>query len=90
MLRFNKSPYQPDNALLQDANYYNPDTLCVLDTITIDSQYRFTITKKTRDFFPVQPGDIFALFEHTEANILVMKLQRKNVIARTWEVRVIQ
>ncbi|AFU59945.1 hypothetical protein Ngar_c30290 [Candidatus Nitrososphaera gargensis Ga9.2] len=70
-------------------NYYAHDVLYVLDTVTIDSQYRFTITKKIRNFFPVQPGDIFALFEHTKANTLIMKLQRENLIAGAWEIRVI-
>jgi hypothetical protein len=67
----------------------NNDPLCVIDTITIDSQCRFTLTKKFREMLSVRPipGDVMAIFQNPYTNSIVMKLQRNNQVLGVWEVR---
>ena len=69
----------------------NSDSLCVIDTITIDSQRRFTLTKKFREMLSISPdpGDVMVIFQNPYTNSIIMKLQRKNQVMGAWEIKAV-
>jgi bifunctional DNA-binding transcriptional regulator/antitoxin component of YhaV-PrlF toxin-antitoxin module len=87
-MRFNKSYEGLWNSIDKDHNTSKENgSLYVLDAVTVDSQCRFTVTKKIRNFLPVQPGDVVAVFRDSESDVLILKLQRTNSVIRTWEIK---
>ncbi len=87
-MRFNKSFEGLWNGIDKSQNASEETgSLYVLDAVTVDSQCRFTVTKKIRDFLPVQPGDVMAVFRDSESDVLILKLQRTNSVIRTWEIK---
>jgi bifunctional DNA-binding transcriptional regulator/antitoxin component of YhaV-PrlF toxin-antitoxin module len=87
-MRFNKSYEGLWNSIDKNQNASEETgSLYVLDTVTVDSQCRFTITKKIRDFLPVQPRDIMAVFRDSGSDVLVLKLQRAGSVIKTWEIK---
>ena len=92
-MRFNRSvdAIEEHNPAMYHMNtdYAFNDPWCVIDTVTIDSQRRFTITKKMREIFAMDPspGDVLAFFRNTRTNSVIIKLQRNNEVLGVWEVK---
>lgn len=97
-MRFNRAVDRLENSFAPRPNTNsnsnattNKDPLCVIDTITIDSQRRFTLTKKFREVLSIHPdpGDVMVIFQNPYTNSIIMKHQRKNQIMGEWEIKAI-
>jgi CheY-like chemotaxis protein len=67
---------------------FDIDRLIAIDTIRVDDHVRLTLTRKVRQVFPINAGDILVIFQDKyNSDELFFKIQRDRDIVYNWVVK---
>ena len=66
---------------------YRYNRFNAIDVVKIDDHSRFTFTKKVKNLFPVEPGDIIMVYKNRENGQVILDLQRRGNITASWIVK---
>lgn len=83
MLHFNKS----HEKILEgkSLNIVRENDFLAVDTLKIDDHLRLRFSKKTRNIFPVRPGDDLAIFQNNTSKTIIFNLQREGRIVDAYQ-----
>ena len=90
-MHFNNSRKVRDNTLVGSdlpsdratnvTSNYRYNKLIAIDTVKIDEHSRFTFTKRIKKLFPIEPGDIIAVYQDRENGQVILNFQRSGTIS---------
>jgi CheY-like chemotaxis protein len=88
-LHFNKSIKNKDwnGSFDNRLETYDKNNVIAIDTLRVDDHSRLTLTKRFRNIFPIESGDVIAVYQDVETNNLILEVQHADNKVDPWIVK---